>query len=143
YPLTAALPRNDAILPTFIVNHLPHGLIGFIIAAIVAAALSPSINAMAATTVNDCYLHYVNKTPDDAYLLRLSKGLTVFWGVVQLVVALGAQWLDQSVLDAGLSVLSLTTGPVLGAFCLGVLTRRANTAGALAGIAVSAASMFA
>jgi len=142
YPLAAALPRNDAILPTFIVNHLPHGLIGFIIAAIVAAALSPSINAMAATTVNDFYLRYVNSAPDDAYLLALSKRLTVFWGIVQLIVALGAQWLDQSVLDAGLSVLSLTTGPVLGAFCLGVLTTRANLPGALTGIAVSAVSMF-
>src|SRR5262245_26384116 len=68
YPLTAALPRTDAILPTFIVNHLPHGLIGFIVAAIVAAALSPSINAMAATTVNDFYLRYVNRVPEDAYL---------------------------------------------------------------------------
>jgi SSS family transporter len=143
FPLTAALPRNDAILPRFIVDHLPHGLIGFIVAAIVAAALSPSINAMAATTVNDFYLRYINRTPDDAYLLRLSKRLTVFWGIVQLFVALGAQWLDQSVLDAGLSVLSLTTGPVLGAFCLGVLTKRANSAGALAGIATSAVAMFA
>src|SRR4029079_19275571 len=124
FPLTVALPRNDAILPRFIVDHLPHGLIGFIVAAIVAAALSPSINAMAATTVNDFYLRYVNANPDEAYLLRLSKQLTVFWGIVQLIVALGAQWLDQSVLDAGLSVLSLTTGPVLGAFLVGVTTRR-------------------
>jgi len=98
---------------------------------------------MAATTVNDFYLRYVNSSPDDAYLLTLSKRLTIFWGIVQLFVALGAQWLDQSVLDAGLSVLSLTTGPVLGAFCLGVLTKRANGTGALAGIAVSAAAMFA
>src|SRR5436190_1859720 len=143
FPLTVALPRNDAILPRFIVDHLPHGLIGFIVAAIVAAALSPSINAMAATTVNDFYLKRVRTPPDEATLLRLSKNLTIFWGVVQLVVALGAQWLDQSVLDAGLSVLSLTTGPVLGAFCLGVLTKRANGTGALAGITASAVAMFA
>src|SRR4030095_11329971 len=104
---------------------------------------SPSINAMAATTVNDFYLRYVKVRPDERRLLQLSKRLTIFWGIVQLLVALGAQWLDQSVLDAGLSVVSLPTGPVLGVFCLGVLTRRANTTGALAGIAVSAASMFA
>src|SRR4029079_9003269 len=52
YSLSAALPRNDASLSRFIVDPLPHGLVGFIVAAIVAAALSPSINAMAATTVN-------------------------------------------------------------------------------------------
>ena len=137
-PLTAALPRNDAILPRFIVDHLPHGLIGFIIAAIVAAALSPSINAMAATTVNDFYLKYVKTPPDDATLLRLSKRFTVFWGIVQLGVALGAQWLDQSVLDAGLSVLSLTTGPVLGAFLVGVSTRRVGAAAMISGMALGA-----
>jgi len=136
FPLAAALPRNDAILPQFIVDHLPHGLIGFIVAAIVAAALSPSINAMAATTVNDFYLRYVNAAPDEAKLLRLSKQLTVFWGIVQLIVALGAQWLSQSVLDAGLSVLSLTTGPVLGAFLVGVSTRRVSASAMIAGMAL-------
>ncbi len=136
FPLTQALPRNDAILPRFIVDNLPHGLMGFIIAAIVAAALSPSINAMAATTVNDFYLRYVKTRPDEARLLRLSKRLTIFWGIIQLIVALGAQWLDQGVLDAGLSVLSLTTGPVLGAFLVGVLTRRAGAAAMIAGMAL-------
>jgi SSS family transporter len=136
FPLTAALPRNDAILPRFIVDHLPHGLVGFIVAAIVAAALSPSINAMAATTINDFYLKYVRTPPDEATLLRLSKRFTIFWGIVQLVVALAAQWLDQSVLDAGLSVLSLTTGPVLGAFLVGVLTRRVGGTAMIVGMAV-------
>ena len=135
FPLTAALPRNDAILPRFIVDQLPHGLIGFIIAAIVAAALSPSINAMAATTVNDFYLKYTKTPPGDAQLLRLSKRFTIMWGLVQLVVALGAQWLDQSVLDAGLGVLSLTTGPVLGAFLIGVSTRGVGAAAMIAGMA--------
>ena len=135
YPLTAALPRNDAILPRFIVDQLPHGVIGFIIAAIVAAALSPSINAMAATTVNDFYLRYTATPPGEAQLLRLSKRFTIMWGVVQLVVALAAQWLDQSVLDAGLGVLSLTTGPVLGAFLIGVSTRRVGAAAMITGMA--------
>jgi SSS family transporter len=141
FPLTAALPRNDAILPRFIVDHLPHGLIGFIIAAIVAAALSPSINAMAATTVNDFYLRYVKVRPDERRLLQISKRLTIFWGIVQLLVALGAQWLDQSVLDAGLSVLSLTTGPVLGAFLVGVLTRRVDAASMIGGMAIGVVAL--
>ena len=136
FPLAAALPRNDAILPRFIVDHLPHGLIGFIIAAIVAAALSPSINSMAATTVNDFYVKYVKKNASEASLLRLSKQLTVFWGVVQLGVALGAQYLDRSLLDSGLSVLSLTAGPVLGAFLVGVLTTRVGSGAMLTGMAV-------
>jgi len=134
-PLVTPLGRNDEILPRFVVTNLPHGLIGFVIAAIVAAALSPSLNAMAATSVNDFYKRYVNPDADEPRLMRLSRQATVFWGVVQLVVALGAQWMDQSVLDAGLSVLSLTTGPVLGAFLTGVLTRRVGAGAMLAGMA--------
>ncbi len=136
FPLATALPRNDAILPRFIVDHLPHGLIGFIIAAIVAAALSPSINAMASTTVNDFYVKYWKKDATDASLLRLSKQLTVFWGIVQLIVAIGAQYLDRSLLDSGLSVLSLTSGPVLGAFLIGVLTTRVQSGAMLVGMFV-------
>ena len=57
-PLPRPLATNDEILPLFVVTSLPHGAAGFIVAAIVAAALSPSINALAATTVNDFYLKY-------------------------------------------------------------------------------------
>jgi len=134
-PLTAALSRNDEILPRFIITSLPHGAIGFIVAAIVAAALTPSLNAMAATTVNDFYLKYVRPDADQATLMRLSRQATYGWGIVQLAVALGAQWMRQSVLDAGLSVLSLTTGPVLGAFLVGVLTRRVGAAAMIGGMA--------
>jgi len=135
FPLLEALPRTDAILPQFIVDHLPHGFIGFIIAAIVAAALSPSINSMAATTVNDFYVKYVKTNADEASLLKLSKQLTIFWGIVQLGVALGAQYLDRSLLDSGLSVLSLTAGPVLGAFLVGVLSERVGSKAMLVGMA--------
>src|SRR5687768_3916720 len=58
-PLPRPLGRTDEVLPLFVVTSLPHGVSGFIVAAIVAAALSPSINALAATTVNDFYVKYV------------------------------------------------------------------------------------
>ena len=141
-PLAAPLGRNDEILPRFIISALPHGAIGFIVAAIVAAALSPSLNAMAATTVNDFYLKYVRPDADQPTLMRLSRRATYAWGVVQLSVALGAQWMQQSVLDAGLSVLSLTTGPVLGAFMVGVLTRHVGSGAMLAGMAAGGVTMF-
>ena len=122
-PLTTALATNDAVLPTFVVTSLTHGAAGFIVAAIVAAALSPSINSMASTTVNDFYAKYVNPGADDATLMRVSRAATIFWGVAQIGVALGAQWI-KSVLDSGLAVLSLSAGPVLGAFLVGVLSKR-------------------
>ena len=72
--------------------------------------------------------------------MRVAKRATVAWGIVQLGVALGGQWMDRSVLDAGLSVLSLSSGPVLGAFLIGVLTRdvesRPMLGGMLAGVGV-------
>jgi solute:Na+ symporter, SSS family len=141
-PLPRPLASNDEILPLFVVTALSHGAAGFIVAAIVAAALSPSINALAATTVNDFYVKYVNPGADQETLLRLSKHATILWGIAQVSVALGAQFVTKSVLDAGLAVLSLAAGPVLGAFLTGVLTvrvgARAMLVGMLTGIVVMA-----
>ena len=125
----AAAPAgsNDEILPLFVVTSLSHGAAGFIVAAIVAAALSPSINALAATTVNDFYLKYVRPDADEATLMRVSKHATIFWGVAQIAVALGAQWINRRCSMSGCSVLSLAAGPVLGAFLVGVLTKRVGS----------------
>jgi SSS family transporter len=122
-PLPRPLVSNDEVLPLFVVTSLSHGAAGFIVAAIVAAALSPSINALAATTVNDFYVKYVRPDADQATLMHVSRAATIFWGIAQIAVAIGAQWI-RSVLDAGLAVLSLSAGPVLGAFLAGVLTSR-------------------
>src|ERR1700704_2921599 len=138
-PLPRALARGDELLPTFIVTALSHGAAGFIGAAIVAAALSPSINAMAATTVNDFYAKYYRPDADEPTLMRVSRQWTVIWGIVQIGVAIAAQWMQRSVLDAGLAVLSYASGPVLGAFLLGTLapsiTEGQTFAGMLAGLA--------
>ncbi len=142
-PVPLTLTRADQILPIFVVSELSNGLAGFIVAAIVAAALSPSLNAMAATTVSDFYLPYINPGADQATQMRVSKQATVAWGIVQLAVAIGAQWMQRSVLDAGLAVLSFASGAVLGAFLLGTLapkvTERDTFTGMLAGLAVMTA----
>jgi Na+/proline symporter len=142
-PLPVPLDRNDKVLSVYVIHALRDGAAGFIVAAIVAAALSPSINSMAATTINDFYRPYIRPDADEATLLGLSKVVTVFWGVVQIGVAIGAQWMQQSVLDAGLSVLSLASGAVLGAFLLGTLKpdvgARATFSGMLVGLAAMAA----
>jgi SSS family solute:Na+ symporter len=133
-PLPRPLATNDEVLPLFVVTSLSHGAAGFIVAAIVAAALSPSINDLAATTVNDFYLKYVRPDADQATLMRVSKAATIFWGIAQIGVALGAQWI-RSVLDTGLAVLSLAAGPVLGAFLVGVLTVRVGARAMVVGMA--------
>ena len=129
------LARSDEILPRFVVGTLSGGTAGFIVAAIVAAALSPSLNAMAAATVNDFYRPYVRPGATESDMLQVARRATVVWGIVQIAVALGSQLMSQSVLNAGLSVLSLATGPVLGAFLVGVLTSRVDSRAMLIGMA--------
>ena len=133
-PLPQPLGRTDEILPLFVVSTLSNGLAGFIVAAIVAAALSPSLNAMAATSVNDFYLRYLRPDADQATQMRVSRLATIGWGIVQLGVALGAQWMDRSVLDGGLAVLSFASGAVLGAFLLGTLLPRVGERDAFIGM---------
>lgn len=139
--LPRPLGRADEILPLFVVTSLPHGISGFIVAAIVAAALSPSINALAATTVNDFYVKYVRPHAGQDELMRVSRHATIFWGAAQIAVGLAAQLVTQSVLDSGLAVLSLAAGPVLGAFLIGVLTKRVGAHAMLTGMLVGSAAV--
>ncbi len=140
-PLPRPLGRSDELLPLFVVTALPHGAAGFIVAAIVAAALSPSINSMAATTVNDFYVKYVAPEADDASLMKIARIWTIVWGVVQMVVAIAVQHMQRTVLDAGLAVLSWASGPVLGAFLLATLSSGITGTQALAGMIAGLAAM--
>ena len=137
-----ALGRSDEILPAFVVHTLTGGVAGFIVAAIVAAALSPSLNSMAAVTVSDFYVKFVRPQASEADMMRLARQSTIGWGVVQIGVALAAQWMDRSVLDAGLAVLSLASGPVLGAFLVGVFSRRVQAPAMLAGMAAGTIALL-
>jgi Na+/proline symporter len=127
--------REDDVLPTFVAASLPGGWTGFILAAIVAAALSPSLNSMASATVRDFYLPYVRPQADDRQQMRVGRAFTVVWGVLQIGVAILAQNVD-SALQAGLAALGYASGPTVGAFLLGILSRRATTSGTLAGMVV-------
>ena len=125
--------RGDEVLPTFAATALPGALLGFILAAIVAAALSPSLNSMASATVRDFYLPYVRPDADESRQMRVGRACTVVYGLAQMGVAALAQDLD-SALSAGLAALSYASGPTVGAFLLGVLTRTATSRGTLLGM---------
>jgi SSS family transporter len=129
-----AFARGDEVLPRFVATALPPGVTGFILAAIVAAALSPSLNSMASTTLRDFWLPYLEPTASEARQLRLGRAFTVLWGALQMSVAILAQDVD-SALNEGLAALGYASGPTVGAFLLGVLTRRADARGVLAGMA--------
>ena len=130
--------RGDEVLPTFVSTELAGGWTGFILAAVVAAALSPSLNSMASTTVRDFYLPHVRPDASEAQQMRVGRAFTVIWGIAQIGVAVVAQNID-SALQAGLAALSYASGPTVGAFLLGVLTRRANSVGTMVGMIVGLA----
>jgi Na+/proline symporter len=100
---------------------------------VAAAALSPSLNSLASTTLKDFYVPYVEPGASEAKQIRLGRGFTVFWGLAQVAVAMLAQRAS-SALEAGLAVLSYASGPTVGAFLLGVLTTKANAPGTLVGM---------
>jgi SSS family transporter len=130
--------RGDEILPTFISTELPAAWTGFILAAIVAAALSPSLNSMASTSVRDFYLPYFRPGAGEAQQMKVARAFTVLWGLAQMGVALLARNID-SALNEGLAALGYASGPTVGAFLLGVLTRSANSIGTLTGMAAGLA----
>ena len=145
HPEESVPTLRDRIFPTFVVRHLPHGVSGLMIAAILAAAmsnLSSSLNSLASTTVVDFYIPFFKRSAGTEEQLRISRWMTVVWGIILVVLAFLSRGV-QSVLEAGLTIASITYGSLLGVFLLGVLTRKANERGSIVGLGVGLFSMLA
>ena len=144
-PLPAEVAaKADRVFPHFIVTQLPNGLIGLVVAAIFAAAmstLSGSLNSLSAAAVTDFYRPLFAPDKSDRHYLNVSRVLTALWGVVQIAVAMIAIAMQGRGVDAVLAVASFTNGPVLGLFLLSALTRRVGPKGALAGVITGIACM--
>lgn len=140
-PFTAA----DQVFPDFITHHLPVGLSGLVVAAIFAAAMSSSLNSIAATVVADLYKP-LKPNRDDRHYLKVSHIVTVIAGIVQIVVGVAMERTAKSALNTVLSIASLINGPILGVFLLGWSRRGGRTAafaGMLTGIIVVSYVAFA
>jgi SSS family transporter len=124
------------VFPTFVTTHLPIGLIGIVLAAILAAAMSSiaaELNALATTTVIDFYRRLLRPEAPDAHYLTVSRIATAFWGVFTCVVALFAADLG-SLIEVVNRFGSFFYGSILGVFMLAMLTRRASGTGAFVGL---------
>jgi solute:Na+ symporter, SSS family len=132
---------GDRVFPDFITRHMPTGLSGLVVAAIFAAAMSSSLNSIAATAVNDLYKQ-IRATQSDKHYLKVSHLMTLGWGVVQIAVALIVRHQNRSALDQALSIASLINGPVLGVFLVGTFLRRVSEPPALIGMSASVAVML-
>jgi SSS family transporter len=128
---------SDRIFPYYVVRHLPPGIVGLVLAAIFAAAmstLSSSLNSSAAAAVNDFYIPATRGQRTERHYLTVSRMLTVVFGLVQLVVGVAAIWLSSRVVDEVLGIASFTNGVILGVFLLGTLTTKVGQGAAFAGI---------
>jgi SSS family transporter len=146
HPGEAVPAVRDRIFPSFIVNHLPHGVSGLMIAAILAAAmsnLSSALNSLASTTVVDFYRPILKRDVSAAEQVRFSRRMTVMWGAILVVLALLFRNARSSVLENGLTVASIAYGSMLGVFLLGVFTKKANEKGSILGMAVGLLGMLA
>ncbi len=118
--------KSDMMMPVFIINYLPHGIIGILIVAILAAAmssLSSTINSLSAVTVED-FCRITNKTPDDETYMKYAKYTSVIWGVVTLTLSLYAGDIAATVIEAINKVGSVFYGPILAIFLLAVFDKR-------------------
>jgi len=133
-PLAIPQGDRDRIFPAFVVNEMPVGVAGLVLAAIFAVAMSNasgSLNSLASSSIMDFEALGRRGEEDPARLLGMSRRITLVWGVVLGALAL-MDW--GPVLEAGLSIASITYGSLLGLFLLGLLNPRATSRGAVVGM---------
>jgi SSS family solute:Na+ symporter len=135
-------PQPDAVFPTFAIEHLPTGVAGLVVAAILAAAMSSSLNALAAVSVHDLYVP-ITKRGGEEHLLRVGKRFTLAWGVVMIAVSLAFQLVAAGtpLVVIALQIASFTYGGLLGGFLLGLISKRADGRDALTGMGIAVAAM--
>lgn len=142
-----ALMANDSILPFYIMQQLPVGVSGLVIAAIFAAAqstISSSLNSVATAYVKDLDMRLLRPGREDRSYLRSAQAVVVVVGCFGIGVAL---WMAGSHIESAFktfnTLIGLTAGSLGGLFALGVFTRRANARGAMAGAVLGFATVVA
>jgi solute:Na+ symporter, SSS family len=139
-----SFPTPDAIFPRFIVEVMPPGLTGLVIAAILAAAMSTvsgALNSLSAATTHDIYLPLTGRSANDPAVLRIGKIFTLVWAVILVGGALLYRAQGTPVVVVALSIASFTYGGLLGGFFLGMLWRRAAQRDVIVGMAVGIMAM--
>lgn len=131
---------GNRIFPMFIVQEMPMGVAGLLVAAILAAAmsnLSAALNSLSSATVVDFYMGWRPEAGDRERIL-VSRASTAVWAVVLFAIAVytvkaGGKG---NVVELGLSIASVAYGCLLGVFLLGTLTKRATQGGAIMGMVI-------
>ncbi|GAB3907058.1 sodium:solute symporter [Kibdelosporangium lantanae] len=124
----------DDVFSKFIIQDLPVGVSGLLIAGVLAStmgALASALNALSTSTVADLYQKFTNRDASDSKLLRHGRVWTLVWAVVFAVFASMFSTTKNSVIELGLAIVGYTYGALLGAFVLGLVVKRARQADAI------------
>lgn len=136
-PLENGKPNFNLSVPVFVIKYFPVGAVGLVMVGLFSAAMSSldsTINSLSATTMQDIFKSYFNKSYTEKQELYLSKFLTVFWGTVCTAFAFYVGDISDSIIVSMNKIGSLSNGPILGVFLLGILTKKANGFGAISGL---------
>jgi len=134
----------DAIYPTFVMERLPAGLAGLVVAAILAAAMSTvasSLNSLASASTHDFYAALTGRS-DAGHLLRVGRGMTLLWAAILVGGALLFKDRNTPVVVLALSIASITYGGLLGSYLLGGLWSRARQVDVIIAIVLGVAVMI-
>lgn len=139
--------KPDRVFAHFIIHYFPRntGLIGLMLAAILAAAmstLSSSLNASASALLNDFWLPRCTSPPSDQTQLKVSRWMTVAFGIVQIAIGISAMSLTDTVVNNALAIAGFSGGLLLGVFLLGVLNTKASQTSALIGMAAGLVALM-
>ena len=144
--LDPALPKTDSILPFFIMQQLPVGVSGLIVAAVFAASqstISSSLNSVATAWIKDFDARLIRPGRSDDTYLRAAKWVVFLIGVLGIGVACIMATSDiESAFKTFNKLIGLTAGALGGLFALGVFTKRANGIGAMIGAVVGFATVL-
>ena len=139
----AAYNDVNYVFPTFITTKMPIGVVGLLIAAIFAAAMSTisgELSALSTASIIDFYRRFVRADASDAHFLAVSRGATAFWGLLASIVAVWAAELG-SLIEVVNRFGSFFYGSILGVFILAVGFPRATANGAFVGLLAGMASV--
>jgi len=125
-------------VPSFCLHALPHGVIGLIMVAMFAAAMSSldsTINSLSALTIRDVVERFRSAGPfNEREMIRWGRLITIGWGILCMTFSFFVGEISPSIIEAINKIGSLVNGPILATFLLAILTRRANDPGVMIGI---------
>jgi len=137
--------KSDEIFPRFIIEVLPPGITGIIIAGLFAAAMSTlagSMSSLSSASVNDMFLPFFGKKLDDKTKLKISRLFTVFWAILLILSATIFKESSRAVVEIALSIAAFTYGGLLGTFLLGLLFKKVKQNDALIAFAAGIIAMI-